>query len=67
MATRAKIVQEKYLKINGRVHHRIKVLALEYGIEMRVLANAMLESVLEDESRLAELVTRLEAQMVQNE
>ena len=63
LATRTRIVQEKYLKINGKVHHKIKVLALENGIEMRVLANAMLESILADEHKLTELVTTLEAQI----
>lgn len=61
MATRGKVVQEKYLKINSKLHHRIKLLALESGIEMRALANAMLESVLGDERRITELVASLEA------
>ena len=61
MATRGKLVHEKYLKINSKLHHRIKLLALENGIEMRVLANAMLESVLADDRRMRELAASLEA------
>ena len=61
MAQRPKITETKQLEVNAKLHHKIKAIAFEHGVEMRALANAILKSVRLDEKRLAEIVADVEA------